>query len=123
MAAFASEHLGITIDRVALPEVSSGEWDAVCSVYALAYLDPEDVLTTLTNCRNSKVKYLIFMEPSAYVHPFGPPGVYAWQEGGLPELAHDYAQACRDTGWSLLWRWPILPPAGGLNTLTIAERA
>jgi len=122
LAAWASEHLGVTIDRLALPDVPDGtSWDAVLSCYALAYCDPEAAIQSLTNFKKLGARYLILMEPNAYVHPYEKAGLYS-RGGALPEWAHDYPNLLRETGWGLLWRWPFMPPTDGLNTILIAEQ-
>ena len=121
MAAWASEHLGLSIDRLALPDVPEGtSWDCVLSCYALAYCDAETAVQSLTNLKKI-ARYLLLMEPSAYVEPYAAPGLYS-RGGALPEYAHDYPRLLRETGWSVLWRWPMTPPKDGLNTILLAEQ-
>lgn len=120
MAAWASEHLGLTIDRLALPDVPQDPWDAVLSVYALAYLQPEAVKETLAGLRKV-AKYLVLFEPNAGVLPYDQAGLYRRGQC-LPEWAHDYPTYLRDTGWSMTWRWPHMPPTDGLNAIIVAEQ-
>lgn len=118
MAAWASEHLGVTIDRLALPDVPQDPWDCILSCYALAYVDAEAAIQSL---RDLKARYLILMEPTAYLDPYDQPGLYR-RGACLPEYAHDWPHLLRAAGWSTLWRWPHLPPTDGLNAVTIAEQ-
>jgi hypothetical protein len=120
LRAWASEHLGVTIDNLTLPDVPDTPWEAVLSCYALAYCDHDAARETLQRLR-ATTKYLILMEPNAYTKPYGAPGMYTRGEGTLPEYAHDYLNLLTETGWSLIWRWPLLPPTGGLNAVIVAE--
>lgn len=120
MAAWASEHLGISVDVMALPQVPDTKWDCVMSCYAMAYLEPNDAEKTLDNLRKV-AKYLVLFEPNAGIHPYDQPGMYS-RGGALPEWAHDYPVMLRNTGWLTLWRWPYMPPKDGLNTMIVAEQ-
>lgn len=119
LRAWASEHLGLTIDNLTLPDVPDTPWESVLSCYALAYCDHDTAATTLQRLR-AVTKYLILMEPNAFVNPYQGPGTYS-RGGALPEHVHDYPNLLRDTGWNMVWRWPMLPPTDGLNTVIVAE--
>ena len=114
MAAFASEQLGITIDTMALPDGPSKPWDAILSCYTMAYVDQEGLRETLQGLYSAGHPYLILMEP------MGQGDLVHRGVGALSEWHHNYLMALAETGWELLWRWPVLPPADGLNTLIIA---
>jgi len=118
LAGWASEHLGVHIDQLTLPEVPSDRWDVYLSCYALAYVDPEDVLTTL---RALDGRALVLMEPQGE----GELVQLQTEDGasyGLPEWHHDYLALLPESGWRMTWRWPVLPPVQGLNAVLIAER-
>ena len=119
LRAWASEHLGIPIDNLTLPDVPESTWDCVLSCYALAYCEPSIAQQTLERLR-AVTKHLILMEPNADVSPYRGPGVYS-RGGSLPEFVHDYPYLLRDTGWNMVWRWPMLPPTDGLNAVIVAE--
>jgi SAM-dependent methyltransferase len=122
LAVWASEHLGIHIDPLALPDIPSDSWDIVLTCYTLAYVEPPDVLSALTNI---KARHLILAEPNgdavgdiiglAQVMVNGKPV-------GVPEWHHDYSGLLRESGWGLKWRWPLVPRVHGLNAVLIADR-
>lgn len=112
LAGWASEHLGVHIDQTTLPGVPSDPWDVYLSCYALAYVDPEDVLTTL---RGLDGRALVLMEPNG-------DGSLVSLGYGIPEWHHDYLALLAESGWRMKWRWPLLPPVQGLNAVIIAER-
>lgn len=120
LAAWASEHLGIPIAQTALPDVPSGPWDVVLSVYTMAYCEPDTVAAVLDKLQGV-AKYLVLLEPTADCPPFGAAGLYVRAPGGLPEWAHDYPDLA-GPGWTTLWKWPLLPPTDGCNALTILTR-
>ena len=117
LAAWASEHLGVTIDQAPLPVVPSAPWDVTVSCYTMAYVDGDTARQTL---RDIQSRYLVIFEPTAHVAPFGPPGLY---EGhAMLSYVHDYLALGIDTGWTPLWRWPFYPHHQGLNVVLILER-
>ena len=117
LAAWASEHLGIIIDRWALPDVSEAPWDVTLSCYAMAYVDEGTVTEVL---RRIESPSLVLIEPTAQVPPFGAPGLYTGH--AMPCYVHDYISLAAAQGWRPVWRWPILPHYQGLNTVLILER-
>lgn len=120
MAAWASEHLAVTIDNVALPQVPDRLWDCVVSCYALAYLEPKEFKETLENLREVAT-YLVLFEPNAFVMPYAGPNLYSLG-GAVPCWAHDYPSVLRKTGWQTIWRWPYCPHKDGLNAVIVAEQ-
>lgn len=122
LASWASEHLGVHIDQTALPEVPADDWDVVLTCYALAYVEPEDVLTALSAL---KARALVIAEPNGNVMG-APAGLMQIVEGGqpvgVPEWHHDYPVLLEASGWRLTWRWPLVTKVHGLNAVLIAER-
>ena len=117
LAAWASEHLGVPIERRELPYVPVSSWDVTLSCYAMAYADEITVRQTLEDVRS---KVFIILEPTAGVVPFGRPGLY---EGhAMPCYVHDYLGLAELTGWRVLWRWPLHPHHQGLNVVLTLER-
>lgn len=108
------------VDDFMLPEVPQKSFDLVFTCYALAYIDREAALITLTRVHGHGTQYMILIEPSAYVTPFGPPGLY---EGhAMPSFVHDYSRLAEQAGWKVEWRWPIVPPHQGLNATLVLSR-
>ena len=121
LAAWASEHLGIPIDRDELPHAPGPSWDVALSCYTMAYADESTVRQTLENVRS---RNFIILEPTAGVVPFGAPGPYI-EEGEppcVPCYVHDYLGLAELTGWRVLWRWPLYPHHQGLNVVLTLER-
>jgi trans-aconitate methyltransferase len=123
LAAWASEHLGIHIDQSALPEVPEDSWDVVLTCYALAYVEPEDVLATFAAL---KARAMVILEPNGAVQG-APAGLMQMTDGGnpvgVPEWHHDYPSLLAETGWRMTWRWPMTKRVHGLNAVLIAERS
>ena len=118
LAQWASEHLEITVNREEFPHAPSSEWDVTLSCYALAYADRDTAKETIGNVGS---RFLVLVEPCAFVAPFGPPDVYQ-REDALPHYVNDYLAIVAETGWSVMWRWPIYPDYQGLNMVLIVER-
>ena len=116
LAAWASEHLGVTIDLWALPDVPESPWDVFLSCYAMAYVDEETVQHVLTHATS---KHFVIIEPTAHVLPFEAPGLYTGH--AMPCYVHDY-QKLAEPHWRTLWRWPLYPHHQGLNCVLILER-
>lgn len=122
LAGWASEHLGVHIDQLSLPEVPRDHWDVFVTCYTLAYVEPEDVVTALKNLDG---RALVLLEPQGNVAGQGAGLMRLHSNGedyGLPEWHHDYPSLLAASGWRLTWRWPIMPPVQGLNAALIAER-
>lgn len=120
MAAWASEHLAIRVDNVALPQVPTDPWDCVLSCYAMAYLEPQDLQTTLENLHDC-TSLLVVFEPNAQLLPYDAPNLYSLG-GAVPCWAHDYPTELRKAGWQMIWRWPYMPHKDGLNAVIVAEQ-
>lgn len=105
-------------DDITLPDTPWKSYDCVLSFYALAYVERAgDVLRDLYDRGN---KHMVIIEPSAGFHPFQQPGLY--QGHAMTSYVHDYAQLASWAGWSVLWRWPIIPHYQGLNCVLILTR-
>ena len=118
LAGWASEHLGVHIDQTTLPEVPSDSWDVYLSCYTLAYVDPEDILTTL---RGLNGRALILMEPQGAGGLVNLTDIHG-RRYGVPEYHHDYLALLPESGWRMTWRWPLIQAVQGLSTVIIAER-
>ena len=122
LAAWASEHLGIHIDQLALPGVPEDPWDVILTCYALAYVEPEDVLATFAAL---KARALVILEPNGAIQG-APAGLMQMTEDGhpvgVPEWHHDYPALLAESGWRMTWRWPMSRRVHGLNAVLIAER-
>ena len=105
-------------DDLTLPDVPNKSFDCVLSVYTLAYV--ENVGKILWDLYNAGNKYLVLVEPTAGFHPFDKPGLY--QGHAMPSYVHDYLALSKDAGWSVQWRWPIIPHYQGLNCTLILTR-
>lgn len=117
LAAWASEHLGVPIERAPLPELPISTWDVTISCYTMAYVDAAIVRRVLETCRS---RNFIILEPTAGVVPFGEPGVYTGH--AMPCYVHDYHTLAQEAGWNILWRWPLYPHHQGLNVVLTLER-
>lgn len=117
LAAWASEHLGVSIDRWALPDIPDSPWDVTLSCYAMAYVDVPTVTQVLTQVTSP---HFVIIEPTAYVLPFETAGLYTGH--AMPCYVHDYQGLAESQGWRTLWRWPIVPHYQGLNAVLILER-
>lgn len=117
LAAWASEHLGVQIDRMPLPVVPVRRWDVTFSCYTMAYVDEVTARQTFDDVRS---RTFIVLEPSAGVAPFGASGVYTGH--AMPCYVHDYHSLAESTGWRVLWRWPLYPHHQGLNVVLTLER-
>ncbi len=120
MASFASEHLDIPIDREPLPAIPRGQWDVVFSCYTLAYIHPEDVIRVCKELAKSQTRALILIEPQPS-HAQGV-GLYSRGPQVIPDWFHNYPLILANTGWTITWRWPVIPPIQALNGVLIAER-
>jgi hypothetical protein len=119
LAAWASEHLGVPIEREQMPWLPVSTWDVTISCYAMAYVDAEIVKVILRNVRS---RNFIILEPTAGVTPFGNPELYQSHDKALPFYVHDYATLAESAGWRTLWRWPLYPHHMGLNVVLTLER-
>lgn len=117
LAAYASEHLGVPIEREKMPWLPVSTWDVTISCYAMAYADEQTVKRVIADVRS---RNFIILEPSAGVVPFGTPGVYTG--AAMPCYVHDYATLAAAAGWRILWRWPLYPHHQGLNVVLTLER-
>lgn len=117
LAAWASEHLGVPIERAEMPGLPVSTWDVTISCYAMAYVDELTVKRVFADCRS---RNFIILEPSAGVVPYGAPGVYTGP--AMTHYVHDYQQIAEATGWRTLWRWPLYPHHQGLNVVLTLER-
>lgn len=92
--------------------------DVVLSVYALAYVAPEDLMRTLFEAQRIARTALVLAEPMPA------PDLPTGQIPTAPRLewCHDYA--ARLTAWGCRVRiWPVTPPADALNAVLLAEVA
>lgn len=119
LAVWASEHLGVSIDRTALPDVPQDPWDCILSCYTFAYLEPDEAAITFDKLQKV-TKHIVLIEPTARCCPFGGPGLYR-RGDALPEWAHDF-QDLAGPAWRTLWKWPVLPHVDGCNAVTILTR-
>jgi len=113
----------MTVDRGSLPTfVPPPDWDVVLLCYVLAYLNPEEVVLALSRLRNeTRPKALVFLEPEQ-------PGEYGLLAErytadvcGPPVWFHDYWTLLPETGWTIQWRWPLLPPTHRLRNIYVVS--
>lgn len=109
---WATEHLGTPIECAPLPVKIGPEWEITLSCYTLAYC-PRDVVVEQLASTDSQ--HLILMEP------WGNGEVKQKGEESVPRFYHAWHKLLPDTGWSIMWRWPIAY-IDDLQVLTVASR-
>lgn len=90
--------------RDVLPTLEASSWDIVLTCYCLAYIEPGEIHSVLTNMVRVARVGLVIAEPMVFDHD----GTSRRYEAGIPEWMHNYRAFFRPT-FSCSWSTAIEP--------------